>query len=450
MKKGIALLLIGILLLGTLTVRAENGVRVEINGEAVVFDVPPQIVQDRTFVPMRAVFEGLNANVLWDDATKTVIAQRGETTVNVTVGTAVLYKNGMPYLLEQAPFIQADRVLIPLRAVAESFNCDVQWDADRRLVSITDAGEPKRKLSAEEIAEKAAPSVFYIKLFDKHEMPDGFASGFFITEDGVAVTNYHVIAESYVADVETADGNFFPITHVLAYDPKLDIAVVRVSKDGMHGDVEAFPALEIADSRSIKVGQRVYAMGNPANHKHTFSDGLVSHTDREMDGRKYFQITVPLSGGSSGGLLADEYGQALGITTASRDDLQNINFAVPIHLLETLDWQNAQEIPFIEFARENERPEFVLDAYLKEVSVGESLEIPFTVSEVGRDNWKVSVDAPAVVQWSTEEAETQPESGQAVLLTVTGLQPGRVTITLSVPYHTGSESFIVWVSEKEE
>ncbi|MBR3942361.1 MAG: trypsin-like peptidase domain-containing protein, partial [Clostridia bacterium] len=367
MKKRIIFLLIGILLFGTMPVYGAGAVQVAVNGQTVQFDVPPQIVSDRTFVPMRAVFEALKADVQWDDATKTVISTRGETVVNVTLGTAVLYKNGQPSLLDAAPFIQEGRMLIPLRAVAESFGCAVQWDATTKTAVITDTGTPKRMLSPEEVAESILPKVFRIDLYDQAGMPNGHGSGFFIGADGIAVTNYHVIREVDSASIKTADGNVFPVTHVVAYDADKDIAVIRVDKRGMFGTVTAFPLVEIGDSRAIKYGQAVYALGNPDTYDFTFSSGIISHTARKRDATEYFQITAPTSGGSSGGLLANGYGEAIGITTAGFEHLQNINFAVPIHLLEALQWETAEEMPFSEFAQKNKRPEITVGDYKMDI-----------------------------------------------------------------------------------
>ena len=442
MKKRIGLVLIGILLMGAVSVQASDGVQVAVNGDWVQFDVSPCIAEGRTMVPVRGVFEALDAEVSWDDATKTVVARRGGTVINVTVGTSVLYKNGQPSVLDVAPFVQDGRVLIPLRAVAESFDCAVEWDADSRTVVITDGGAPGQVLTPEQVAEKILPAVCKVDMYDQTDMPNGHGSGFFIRADGVMVTNYHVISESATASIKTADGNVFHITHVLAYNADKDIAVVRVSKQGMFGTVEAFPFVEPGDSRNIKRGQAVYALGNPNDYDFTFSSGVVAHPDRKIGEKEYFQITAPISGGSSGGVLVNDYGEAIGITTAARDELENVGFAVPVHLLETLHWETAEEMSFSAFAAKNKRPEITIGEYKMDIRVGEKIEIPFTVSNADMELVQVSADNPAVVRWTVEKAE-----GASAVLVVEGAWQGRVNLTISVPNHNGARTFVVRVVE---
>ena len=107
------------------------------NGEAKALDVPAQIIDSRTMVPLRAIFEALGASVEWDDATKTVTSVKGDTTVKLTIGNAAITVNGAEKALDVPAQIVESRTLVPVRAIAESFGCDVAWDDATKTVTIT-------------------------------------------------------------------------------------------------------------------------------------------------------------------------------------------------------------------------------------------------------------------------------------------------------------------------
>ncbi len=113
-------------------------IRVMLNGEEIAFDVPPQIIEDRTMVPLRAIFEALGATVTWDAQSRTVWAERAGTEIRLTVDENVLYVNGKAVQLDVAARIVDGRTLVPVRAVSESFHCVVEWEADTRTVWITE------------------------------------------------------------------------------------------------------------------------------------------------------------------------------------------------------------------------------------------------------------------------------------------------------------------------
>lgn len=116
-----------------------DDITVLLNGNAVEFDVAPIIENDRTLVPLRAVFEALGAAVEWDASTQTVISQKGDNSCVFQIGNDQMFVNGEAKTLDVAAKIVDDRTLIPLRAVSEAYGCDVEWDGDTRTVTITSA-----------------------------------------------------------------------------------------------------------------------------------------------------------------------------------------------------------------------------------------------------------------------------------------------------------------------
>ena len=106
------------------------------NGESTALDVPAQIIDSRTMVPLRAIFEALGASVEWDDSTKTVTSERGDTKVSLTIGEAEIIVNGEAKALDVPGQIIDSRTLVPVRAIAESFGCEVGWDDPTKTVTI--------------------------------------------------------------------------------------------------------------------------------------------------------------------------------------------------------------------------------------------------------------------------------------------------------------------------
>jgi len=110
--------------------------KVYVNGEKLVSDVYPKIEDNRTLVPMRAIFEAVGAEILWDGNTRTVTAVKDGITVTVQIGSNILYKNGAEVILDVPAKIEEERTLVPLRAVTEALGGTVEWNGEDRTVNI--------------------------------------------------------------------------------------------------------------------------------------------------------------------------------------------------------------------------------------------------------------------------------------------------------------------------
>ncbi len=152
-------------------------------------------------------------------------------------------------------------------------------------------------------------------------------SGFILSGDGVIATAAHVLAGAGEATVRLASGEEYPVIGLLAVDEKRDMALLRVAGFGL-------PTVTLGNSDSVKIGQRLVAIGAPLGLESTVSDGLLSGI-RLSDGIKVFQISVPVSPGSSGGPIATEQGEVVGFVVSGIIDesAQNLNFALPINYL---------------------------------------------------------------------------------------------------------------------
>ncbi len=121
-----------------------SGITVLYNGKRVSFQnygQNPEIVNDSTLVPLRAIFEAMSAGVTWNDTTKTVLATRGTVNISLAIGDYTLYKNGEAIKLEVPAQLINDRTMVPVRVIAESFGANVQWDGNGRTVIITETAK---------------------------------------------------------------------------------------------------------------------------------------------------------------------------------------------------------------------------------------------------------------------------------------------------------------------
>jgi hypothetical protein len=175
------------------------------------------------------------------------------------------------------------------------------------------------------IAKAANGAIVSIVMSDKDGKPIGQGSGFFVSKDGLVVTNYHVIAEGNSAVVKLPDGAFYAVDGVLSSDKARDIAIIKV-----HG--QNFRALPLGNSDRVQVGEEVVAIGSPLSLESTVSNGIVSgiRTAEDLGGR-FLQVTAPISPGSSGGPLFNMTGEVIGITTLYIKGGENLNFAIPIN-----------------------------------------------------------------------------------------------------------------------
>lgn len=107
-----------------------------INDKTVRLDAPPQIVKDRTFVPLRMIAEAFGADVKWDPVFRLVFITLGDKSIVLQIGTSYASNNGVKYTLEAEPFIQKGYTMVPIRFIAEALNSDVNWEPNTKTVTI--------------------------------------------------------------------------------------------------------------------------------------------------------------------------------------------------------------------------------------------------------------------------------------------------------------------------
>ena len=107
--------------------RNQTGISVYLNGKKLTFDVQPQIINGRTMVPMRKIFEELGTVVGWNNNTRTAVAVRKGDVIRIGIGGQYMTCNGEQKMLDSPAVVISGRTLVPVRAIAESLNCDVEW-----------------------------------------------------------------------------------------------------------------------------------------------------------------------------------------------------------------------------------------------------------------------------------------------------------------------------------
>lgn len=149
MKKLISILMtLAIISALAVPVMANPDIIVTVDGKKIEFDAQPEMVNERTMVPMRAIFEELGATVGWDQPAQTVTAETATKTIVATIGETSMYVNGEEKVMDVAPYIKDERTYVPARFIAEALGCEVNWDQENHVVVITTSGADEKYVTA--------------------------------------------------------------------------------------------------------------------------------------------------------------------------------------------------------------------------------------------------------------------------------------------------------------
>ncbi|MEM5787658.1 MAG: trypsin-like peptidase domain-containing protein, partial [Syntrophobacteraceae bacterium] len=202
------------------------------------------------------------------------------------------------------------------------------------------------EISTIQAYEKVAPSVVNITtmqcdpefFFCPVPSQSGSGSGVILREDGLIVTNNHVVASAQNISIALSDGRRLE-ARLLAASPREDLAVLKVNP----GE-KPLRAITLGDSDALRIGERVLAVGNPFGLGQTLTVGAVSMTGRTIkdEGKvleNLIQTDAPINPGNSGGALVNSRGELVGICTAILSPTGSsirIGFAIPVNRMKSV------------------------------------------------------------------------------------------------------------------
>jgi len=170
---------------------------------------------------------------------------------------------------------------------------------------------------------------FFTPEIPPENIEKGTGSGFIINQNGLIMTNAHVVEGTNIVSVTLKNGQNYE-GKVLGVDPITDMAMVKISAQNL-------PIVTLGNTRQLKSGQWAIAIGNPLGLDNTVTLGIISALGRSStevgipDKRvKFIQTDAAINPGNSGGPLLNAQGQVIGINTAIRQDAQGLGFAIPI------------------------------------------------------------------------------------------------------------------------
>ena len=217
--------------------------------------------------------------------------------------------------------------------------------------------------------QRTNPGVVYIEVLvgeeEETRIPLGSGSGFVIDAEGHIITNNHVVEKADVVKITFSDGSVADEAQVVGRDPYSDLAVIEVNVTP-----EGLAPLELGDSSTLQVGQRVIAIGNPFGLEGTMTVGIISALGRTLPAQmieaagfrnpEIIQTDAAINPGNSGGPLLDTRGRVVGVNTAIRSMTgvnSGIGFAVPVntlkHIVPHLIEEGTYHYPYLGITSDN-------------------------------------------------------------------------------------------------
>jgi len=241
-----------------------------------------------------------------------------------------------------------------------------------------------------ELVKIVQPSVATVVAYDVNSNVANIGTGFFIDDKGHLITNYHVLVGKFGAEIKTADGSTYPIKSVVAENQATDL--IKVLVDIPHEKVHWMKVSE----EMPPVAQRVMVVGSPMGLEQSVSDGIVSSV-REIPGIGiFFQMSAPISPGSSGSPVVNMDGKVVGVATFQFVQGQNLNFAI-----------SGKSILALKTNRSGQT--------LTEWTYGQSNQKPMLAGELCRKGFSFSINGQdqKALQYFKKATENDPNSTTA-------------------------------------
>ena len=167
----------------------------------------------------------------------------------------------------------------------------------------------------------------------KQRPRQSLGTGFIIRQDGLIITNNHVINNADIINVSLSSSKETYTAKIIGKDERTDTALIKITAS------KNLPFVNLGDSDHLQVGEWVAAFGNPFGHSNSMSKGIISAIGREIDQLNRFpflQTDASINPGNSGGPLVNTAGEVIGMNTAIDARAQGIGFAIPINNIKTI------------------------------------------------------------------------------------------------------------------
>ena len=263
------------LFLCSMQTAAAASIRIFLDDKAVSFAEAPFIENDRVLVPMRGILESLGYSVAWQEESKTVLAEKDEIQISLHPDEKTATVNGKAVSIDAPAKIRNGRTFVPLRFLAEYSGAEVTWNQSTSSVSIH---------SAEYMAPEKTENNDSVVYIQTNKMQ---GSGIVLSAEGT--------------------------TTVVGLDTSADIALLRIEKTDLSAATPAF---------SYKVGDAVTSIGSPGGARNTVSTGTINGYDTDV-----ISTSAVIAPGSSGGALFNSTGEVIGMTSFFGDSHY---FSIPI------------------------------------------------------------------------------------------------------------------------
>lgn len=231
-------------------------------------------------------------------------------------------------------FIMNDLTYIPLRAVGESLGAAVAWNADTRSVTVTSDEDTLTAQVITEASPSVVAIVgnykpeYMSQSASNYNEPTAHGTGVIIKSGGIILTNAHVVNEIENITVIFSDGESYP-AQIQYIDKESDLAVIKANRLGLK-------PISFAEEDNVFAGQSVIAIGTPLSlsMRNSASKGIISGTDVSLKNSYYplLQTDAAINGGNSGGPLLNMKGQLIGINSSKYAGIgiEGLNFSIPL------------------------------------------------------------------------------------------------------------------------
>ena len=248
----------------------------------------------------------------------------------------------------------------------------------------------KAEIDLTELVKIIQPAVATVVAYDVDNNVANIGTGFFVNNKGHLITNYHVLAGKFSAEIKTADSSTYPIKAVIGENQATDLIKVLVDIPP-----EKLRWIEVSEEMP-PVAQRVMVVGSPMGLEQSVSDGIISSV-REIPGiGTFFQMSAPISPGSSGSPVVDMEGKVVGVATFQFVQGQNLNFAISgKSILDIKTVKPGQALSEWTFRTSNQKP----------ILAGELCRKGFSFSVNGQDQ--------KALQYFKKATESDPSSTTA-------------------------------------